>query len=58
VRWLVREGDSVTALQPIAAILFDEATVDVPATSAGRVARLCVKQGADVIIGAPLIELT
>lgn len=57
VRWCVREGDRVQLGQAVAEVMFDAATVEIPATSAGRVARHCVRQGADLRVGAPLIEL-
>jgi pyruvate/2-oxoglutarate dehydrogenase complex dihydrolipoamide acyltransferase (E2) component len=56
-RWLVREGEHVHAAQDLAEVMFDSATVLIPAPSAGRVIRRCAKSKADVRVGAPLLEL-
>ncbi|MGE3680871.1 MAG: dihydrolipoamide acetyltransferase family protein [Bdellovibrionales bacterium] len=48
VKWLVKAGDSVQADQPIAEVMTDKATVEVPTPYAGTVKELKFKEG-DVI---------
>jgi pyruvate dehydrogenase E2 component (dihydrolipoamide acetyltransferase) len=48
IKWLVKPGDSVTADQPIAEVMTDKATVEVPSPVAGVVKDLKFKAG-DVI---------
>ena len=45
VRWLVREGDMVAEDQPLAEVLTDKATVEIPSPRAGRVTRLGASEG-------------
>ncbi len=48
VKWLVKPGDSVKADQPVAEVMTDKATVEVPTPYAGVVKELKAKEG-DVI---------
>src|SRR3954452_21135444 len=48
VKWLVKVGDSVKADQPVAEVMTDKATVEVPTPVAGIVKELKFKEG-DVI---------
>lgn len=54
--WLVQEGDTVAADQPLVCIETDKAVVEVPSPRAGRIAKLCAPVGAVVPIGAVLVE--
>jgi pyruvate dehydrogenase E2 component (dihydrolipoamide acetyltransferase) len=56
VAWHVGEGDHVTADQPLLSVETDKAVVEIPAPWAGRVAKLHVKAGEVVKIGAPLLD--
>ncbi len=57
VKWLVKSGDSVKADQPIAEVLTDKATVEVPSPVAGVVKDLKFKSGDVVKVGATMITL-
>lgn len=57
VKWLVKPGDSVKADQPIAEVLTDKATVEVPSPIAGTVKDLKFKAGDVVKVGSTMITL-
>lgn len=57
VNWLVKPGDSVRADQPIAEVLTDKATVEVPSPIAGVVKDLKFKSGDVVKVGSTMIIL-
>ncbi|MBM0126739.1 dihydrolipoamide acetyltransferase family protein [Pimelobacter simplex] len=55
--WLVKEGDSVSAGDPIATVETAKATVDIEAEIGGVVLRLVVEDGAEVLVGAPILVI-
>jgi pyruvate dehydrogenase E2 component (dihydrolipoamide acetyltransferase) len=57
VRWLVAEGDTVAEDQPLAEVLTDKATVEIPSPRAGRVVRLGAAEGERVPVGHVLVEI-
>lgn len=57
VNWLVKPGDAVKADQPIAEVLTDKATVEVPSPTAGVVKDLKFKSGDVVKVGSTMITL-
>lgn len=57
VKWLVKPGDTVKADQPIAEVLTDKATVEVPSPTAGTVKDLKFKAGDVVKVGSTMITL-
>ena len=57
VKWLVKVGDSVKADQPIAEVMTDKATVEVPSPVAGVVKELKAKEGDVVPIETTLLLL-
>jgi pyruvate dehydrogenase E2 component (dihydrolipoamide acetyltransferase) len=57
VKWLVKVGDSVKADQPIAEVMTDKATVEVPSPVAGVVKELKAKEGDVVPIETTLLVL-
>jgi len=57
VRWLVREGDTVAEDQPLAEVLTDKATVEIPSPRAGRILRLGAAEGERVPVGHVLVEI-
>jgi len=57
VKWLVKPGDSVKADQPIAEVLTDKATVEVPSPVAGIVKSTNFKPGDVIKVGATMIAL-
>jgi pyruvate dehydrogenase E2 component (dihydrolipoamide acetyltransferase) len=54
---LVSEGDDIQANQGVLEIETGKAVVEVPAPSAGKVAKVYVKKGQTVKVGEPLISL-
>lgn len=57
VKWLVKPGDALKADQPIAEVLTDKATVEVPSPTAGTVKDLKFKAGDVVKVGSTMITL-
>jgi pyruvate dehydrogenase E2 component (dihydrolipoamide acetyltransferase) len=57
VRWLVKVGDSVKVDQPIAEVMTDKATVEVPTPTAGIVKAIKAKEGDLIKVEQTLIEL-
>jgi len=55
--WLVKEGDQVRAGDPIATVETAKATVDIEAEVAGVILRLVVEDGAEVLVGAPILVI-
>ena len=53
----VKEGDTVSAEDPLITLESDKATMDVPAPQAGRVEKLLVKMGDRVSQGTPILAL-
>jgi pyruvate dehydrogenase E2 component (dihydrolipoamide acetyltransferase) len=57
VRWLVQVGDRVAEDQPLAEVLTDKATVEIPSPRAGTVASLGAVEGAVLKVGAVLVTI-
>jgi pyruvate/2-oxoglutarate dehydrogenase complex dihydrolipoamide acyltransferase (E2) component len=57
IQWLVKEGDSVTADQPILEVMTDKATVEIPSPINGKVANLKAKDGEMIKVGQTLAIL-
>jgi pyruvate dehydrogenase E2 component (dihydrolipoamide acetyltransferase) len=57
VRWLVKEGEMVAEDQPLAEVLTDKATVEIPSPRAGRILRLGAAEGERVPVGHVLVEI-
>lgn len=57
VRWLVKVGDEVNADQPIAEMMTDKATVEVPSSVAGKVTALKAKEGDIISVGQAMVTL-
>ncbi|RME16893.1 MAG: 2-oxo acid dehydrogenase subunit E2 [Bdellovibrio sp.] len=57
IKWLVKEGDVVEEDQPIAEVMTDKATVEVPTPFSGVVKELKVKEGDIVPIETTLLVL-
>ena len=58
VKWLVKPGDQVKVDQPIAEIMTDKATVEVPSTAAGSVTEILFKVGDVVKVESVLIKVS
>lgn len=56
VRWLVSVGDLVQVDEPVAEVITDKATIELPSVVAGRVSWLGGSPGDRIAIGAPLIR--
>lgn len=56
VRWLVKEGDTIAVDQPLAEIMTDKATVEVPSPHAGKVTKLLGKEGDVFKVGQVVLE--
>jgi pyruvate dehydrogenase E2 component (dihydrolipoamide acetyltransferase) len=54
---LVREGETIRKDQGIVELETDKATVEIPSTHAGRVAKILVEVGQSVAVGATLIAV-
>src|SRR5689334_16963284 len=57
VRWLVKEGDTVTLDQPMVEIMTDKATVEIPAPRAGRIGKRMFAEGQLCPVGKVLITI-
>lgn len=55
---LVKEGDRLTAGQPVALVESMKMEVEITAHCAGRVVRLPLSEGASIAPGQPLVVLT
>lgn len=56
VRWLVKEGDTVTVDQPMVEMETAKAVVEVPSPFAGKVSKFYGQAGDVIEVGAPLVE--
>lgn len=57
VSWLVGEGDQVEADQPVAEVMTDKATVEVPAPDAGTISKLIAKEGDTIPVGQVMLTM-
>lgn len=55
--WLVREGERVSAGQPVARVVLVKTSLEVPAPAGGVLERIVVAEGATFGRGAPLARL-
>lgn len=56
--WLVKEGDTVTAEQPLVLVESDKASVEVPAPVSGKIVKFLVSTGDTVTNGQDFIVMT
>ncbi|MDA8280443.1 MAG: dihydrolipoamide acetyltransferase family protein [Actinomycetota bacterium] len=56
VTWLVGVGDHVRVDDPVAEVMTDKATVDLPSPVDGTVAWLAVEEGIRIAVGAPVMR--
>jgi len=54
IKWLVKEGDLVTADQAILEVMTDKATVEVPSPVAGKISGISAKEGQMIKVGQTL----
>jgi 2-oxoisovalerate dehydrogenase E2 component (dihydrolipoyl transacylase) len=57
VSWLVKVGDLVTEEDPLAEVMTDKATVEIPSPVAGKVVALNGKPGEKLAVGSDLVVL-
>lgn len=57
IQWLVKEGDTVAADQPILEVMTDKATVEIPSPVAGKVSKIKAKDGDMIKVGQTLAEI-
>ncbi|GAB2675822.1 dihydrolipoyllysine-residue acetyltransferase [Aliiglaciecola aliphaticivorans] len=57
LEWLVKEGDLIEEDQPVAEVMTDKATVQIPAMHAGKVSKLYYKVGEVAKVHEPLFAL-
>ena len=55
--WLKQEGDAITPDEPLVVLETDKATVEVPAPTSGRLARILKRKGERVRVGEVLGEI-
>jgi 2-oxoisovalerate dehydrogenase E2 component (dihydrolipoyl transacylase) len=58
LKWLVAEGDVIKEDQPVAEVMTDKATVEIPAMYDGVVKKLYYKEGEIAKVHAPLFAMT
>jgi pyruvate dehydrogenase E2 component (dihydrolipoamide acetyltransferase) len=56
-KWLVHEGQTVTADQPMVEVLTDKATVEITAPKAGVIEKILVPDGTKVPVGTVLVRI-
>lgn len=56
-RWLVKEGDTIEADQPMVEVMTDKATVEIPSPVGGVVAQLLAKEGETVEVGKTILRI-
>src|SRR3712207_8993486 len=57
VAWHVQVGDAIREDQPVAEVMTDKATVEIPSPAAGTVAALGGEVGAMLAVGGELVRL-
>ncbi len=57
VQWLVKAGDAVNQDQPLAEVMTDKATVEIPSPTKGTVKELKVKPGDVIKVGATMLVI-
>jgi pyruvate dehydrogenase E2 component (dihydrolipoamide acetyltransferase) len=55
VAWHVADGDHVVTDQPLLSVETEKAVVEIPSPQSGRIARLLVRPGERVAVGAPVL---
>jgi pyruvate dehydrogenase E2 component (dihydrolipoamide acetyltransferase) len=57
LKWLKNEGDQLREGDIVAEIQTEKATIEIPATDAGVLSRILVKEGDTVPVGAPIAQV-
>ncbi len=56
-KWLKKPGDRVEKYDPIAEVVTDKVTMEIPSPATGRITALLVKEGDTVAMGAAIAEM-
>ncbi len=56
-RWLKGPGDVVRLYEPLAEVVTDKVTMELPSPVSGRILRILIEEGAKVPVGTPLLEI-
>lgn len=57
VKWLVKEGDSVSEDQPLVEVMTDKATVEIPSPVKGKIQKIYFKEGETVQVEAVMVAI-
>ena len=57
IKWLVKNGDSVVADQPLLEVMTDKATVEVPAPAGGKISGISSQEGQMIKVGQVLATI-
>lgn len=57
-RWLLKEGDTVKADQPMVEVMTDKATVEIPSPVSGTIEKTFAKEGETIEVGKVLVRIT
>ena len=57
VKWLVREGETVSEDQPLVEVMTDKATVEIPSPRSGTILKIMAQEGDMVPVGAVMVVI-
>src|SRR5262249_50428480 len=57
LRWLVREGDTVSEDQPLVEVMTDKVTTELPSPRAGAILKICVPEGGVIPVGTTMVTI-
>lgn len=57
IKWLVKNGDTVAADQPLLEVMTDKATVEVPAPVGGKISGISTQEGQMIKVGQVLAQI-
>lgn len=57
VKWLVKEGDSVSEDQPLVEVMTDKATVEIPSPVKGKIQKIYFKEGETAQVESVLVSI-
>ncbi|MFP3393878.1 biotin/lipoyl-containing protein, partial [Brevibacillus sp. SIMBA_076] len=55
--YLVKPGDRVEEYEPLAEVMTDKVTAEIPATSAGTIKEFLIPEGETVSVGTPVLTM-
>jgi pyruvate dehydrogenase E2 component (dihydrolipoamide acetyltransferase) len=57
-KWLVKQGDSIKADQPMVEVMTDKATVEIPSPVSGTVSEVLAKEGQTIEVGKVIVKIS